>query len=189
MTTKKKSPATLKKQRLQIINDVILRIKIGLFEPVNMCLIELPRKLKGIKEDRQLNEVMEKMVTPKKPCEGCMRGGLFVGAIMKFNHMTVRHATHADMSRHIDSEVLDEKLTDFWPDEHVKLIEAYFEKFDDRLIYAAHAKRMQVYSRNFFTAKKRMLAILLNMKDNDGMFKPFKKLPDLSKLKWLKDEN
>ncbi len=166
--------------RVAIAKDVIAQIKAKKYNPMQGCWVEqvdgpdyddwLFEKAENCKVDVQ---VYTKSI---KKCNVCALGSLFVSAVNKYNNVYGTFETVSTM------EVFDFKETNnnspllrYFTINQIKLIEHTFEGgvgavyFDDD--HPMFYKSSAFYSQ-YPDSKDRLLAIMKNIVENKGTFKP-----------------
>jgi|688.fasta_scaffold162733_3 hypothetical protein len=178
-TTKKKK-LTKAEMRVAIAKDVIAQIKAKKYNPMQGCWVEQEdgQDYDDWLFDNAENCTVDVQVYTKniKKCNVCALGSLFVSAVNKYNNVYGTFDTVSTL------EVFDFKETNnnspllrYFTINQIKLIEHTFEGgmgavcFDDnsRMInksYAFHDK--------YPDSKDRLLAIMKNIVENNGTFKP-----------------
>jgi len=108
-------------------------------------------------DDMELNKLLDRLITPDKPCTVCAKGALLISSIRKYNNFSLQKA----IDDNLDSVASDE-VRDLFGDENADRIEEYFEGYD------GDEKYLDEYPND----SERLIAILQNVVKNKGQFIP-----------------
>ncbi len=143
-------------KRIAIAQDVLALLKAKRLQTrkgVYNVFHDVPVDLAG----KSLQEHLKVLVTPKKPCEVCALGALFLGAVDLYNQADIPQPEESF------SSVREETLALYFTRKELETIEGAFEGWDYwgcMSFYKAHPNPTE-----------RLQAICLNMIENNGEFK------------------
>jgi hypothetical protein len=184
--SKDKTPSR-RSARVQIAQDVLERLATGKFRAVIGTYVttivnggEITCPL--LKDDvgRDLRDVLFTRVTK---CHVCVRGAMFLSAVLKFNQMPVTESLVMGSSGGLGSSAIrNERVSDFFDTEELALIEYFFEGWDPNeqrmgmvtLAIKRHREHILRFKRQHRTPKKRLEALMNHIIDNNGKFLPTK---------------
>ena len=109
-------------------------------------------------EDTQICDILKPNISS---CEVCGIGGLFVGALMKFDGLRAVEAPILSFTAMCDH------LLKYFSEAQLKLVEDAFEGWN----------KLQEYYSQYPKDKQRLAAIMKNIIRNKGTFKPFQDIP------------
>lgn len=162
-SNKKFISATKTEQRVMIARDVIARLEARNIVANRGAIILLPDKIlsKHNNED-SFKEVLNDKDNP--PCQVCAKGALFCSAVGRTNKSSVWEV-NMDMY---------EPIFEFFSKKQIDLIETAFEGMS---YMALISERDEKIARDFCInhsgdIKERMIAIMKNIINNNGTFKP-----------------
>lgn len=183
---------TKTERRLAIVNDAIAQVKIGMYQTGDFGYVKLPSLVNQLDDGSAQDFLLEN----NEACGICAKGALFLSAIRKENKMTIDQMlndnSHSSIMNKLEYDNLFER-------ENLDIVESYYEAADAPVggegwrfdlyfscLYFANAgsgaylKHLEVGEKfvkahprkNGSERTTRLLAILVNMSANDGIFKP-----------------
>jgi hypothetical protein len=129
---------------------------------------------------------LQKLLPKLPPCHVCARGALFLSAVRKANQCLLQDCGYENCSQHANEndphflEINRKVERKFFSDEQIALIEMAYEGADIRRYFGwnLYKNDKAVSALSFYkdwkvyTAGDRLEAILLNLIENEGTFKP-----------------
>lgn len=165
---------TVKEQRLKIVEDAITQIRKQLFRPTRGKYLTFGE---AVRNEESLKDIMEQ---EHVVCECCAIGAIFAACVLSVNEVYGRDDYN-------DGDFESKKLEKWFEAEQLDLIEFAFEGLPvrdtnhklvnpgaalvDRTPYTEIGNKARAFFLKYCDDKKRMLAILNNILENDGEFK------------------
>jgi hypothetical protein len=181
------SKLTKAEKRVAIAEDVLLRLKKRKFDPRHMTFVsreDAGQMVGGRSKDVELQEAFRAL---KEPCSVC---ACFLSAVDKFDELKIGELLGAGYSQsdtvenygfEIESHDVLNYLSRWFSLEQLKLVEMAFEQgegwFDldledeDDSSFARFQKAAN-FTKGLRSPKQKMTAIMQNIVDNKGTFKP-----------------
>lgn len=165
------------KKRMAIAQDVIDRIKFGQFIARNGTFCKLSENWDRLEKDVKIEEALK---NPKKVCEVCAKGGLFMAYIGIKNNFDADDLSSYGLSAYVGQELNAPEmimLSKIFSKNQLSLIESCFENIE--YSWNETLSERQKLRLNYFVVTHRRLsdnskltAICKNIIKNNGTFKP-----------------
>jgi len=197
MVKKKKKLTAIQEKRVTVLKDAIAQIKaekyavkahtgyVGraginpfnnydLVAAADSCELLLGKKA----EDVELNKFLDRIITPKSPCQVCAKGAMLISSIRKFNNFSLQDFVDTDL----DDLASEDGTYDIFGQENADKMEEYFEQNDPLL--NEKGEEYDPYNDNHSScdfkqwtddypdSEDRLIAIFQNAIRNKGTFKP-----------------
>lgn len=196
MSKKKKKLTAIESKRVAVLKDAIAQIKAEKYKvrahtgyvgreenpfddfdlraAVDACELFTGKKAKDI----EFNKYLDRIITPKNPCQICAKGAMLISSIRKFNNFSLEKAASTDLN---DLASYGGTYAIFGRANADKM-ETYFEQNDDALdehgnIYNCYdidhnPDDFKKWSDDYKDDEDRLIAIFQNAIRNKGTFKP-----------------
>lgn len=175
----KASPA---EQRMMIAEDVLARIAADNICPIKGFMFKLAEYsgATDLEIDRARDAILQKQIKEYvnrdgSKCRVCAKGALFISLIGEINNMTFEESHLLERNANNAQSMNHRKLSEYFDLEQLDLIEIAYEGksfinecADYYLIY----KAKDFYAKRFASDEERLEAIMLNIIENQGEFKP-----------------
>jgi hypothetical protein len=176
---------TKAEQRIAIINDVLYQIDARRYNPhTNVWVRFSYGEIRGINGDIQLRDAFKKELLVE--CDVCATGSLLMSLILfkndvKMEDLTcgtgLQYANRQSWQRNakIDVTKVGKRLHKYFTPNQLRLIEIAFEGGTGFFNYdrsSLNDRKAVNFGENYRHASERLIAIMENMLDNDGIFKP-----------------
>lgn len=162
---------TVSQQRIKIIKDVISYLQTRKLRATPGTYVKLVGYDGEISPDDQVHTL-----TDRAPCEVCGIGSLFVSAVTLKNKFKVSDLSYGRYVDIKDGDLNNHTLRDYlrrWFNENqLQLIETAFEQSWGYAVGVSGQDSAVDFGVKYTNAKKRLLAILNNMLENNGKFVP-----------------
>ena len=166
-TNKRFDAANINKQRMMIIEDAIIRIKSKNLKADTGDILDVNGF--GFKFESSLKNIIN---SADNGCRVCAKGALFCSLIGRVNQITVGEFADNVNPNSIDSIEMIE-LQKYFSLEQIDLIETAFEGCSYlEVIEPIENLKAESFHERYSDNELRMLAILDNMVENKGIFKP-----------------
>lgn len=171
---KKFEEMSLAQKRVAIAKDTLKWLKKGRIKPREGVVMEYA----GIENDQ--GKDMRDCLKIQDKCEVCERGGLLYSYVMIVNNFLMPEAATSWSGRRFlngtaSSEGIEvsNKLEEVFDRKQLMLIEHAFEnRFNERYLTDQEQESCYIFYNKYKTERGRFVAILNNIIDNKGEFKP-----------------
>jgi hypothetical protein len=164
-------------KKLAIIDDALAQVKLGKIIPKARTYYEICEFESLVGYDEEKYDVSIQSLLPQVSCNACAKGFLLLSTINKRNQVTLQDMYNA----WDESDFIEETISDIFTKNQLDLIETAFEKdvvvdnyylADDEGNKTKIAEKAIQFGSKYKTDESRLVAILNNMKKNNGTFKP-----------------
>jgi hypothetical protein len=164
---------TKAEKRVMIAKDVLAQLKSGRINPESGVFVELGHaiaaKLNQIDEDTRDGIQLQDFLLSVPVCNTCALGAMFVCTVERANKISLSESGFTDFGGAEPEELL-EYMGRYFSASQLKLIEVAFEHGTG---YFGHGpQEAREWSSEYTTDTDAMRAIMQNIVDNDGTFKP-----------------
>ena len=185
MTNEEFNALSDEQKRIEIAKDVIAALKAKKLSAGQMVYVNNTNIDDIIRQDGS-QQLQPLLIETQKECQVCAKGALFVCDVIRRNEFKVSKSVTS-----IDSDIILQKL-EYFSESQLNLIETAFEgdtkqeeglveldeegdaKYDENfdVIYIPVVKQAIKFSKRFTNDTNRMIAIMKNIIENNGEFKP-----------------
>ncbi len=175
--------STKEEQRIEIVQDALKWIRSGHFRPKMGTIIDYPQLSlptgNGGYLACDLQPVINEFLgTENKTCKVCARGALFLTTVAKYNDFseklsTIVSTTGTMQSSYRGDNTIDGRLMKIFDSYQIALIECAFEQgCNGSMLLSTDFQMARDFGYRHELDEDRLIAILLNMLQNNGIFKP-----------------
>jgi hypothetical protein len=158
---------TTEDPRVAIAKDVLKQLPA--LNPSKGTYVYKPNGNKNLHPNDQAQQHIDQI---SEDCQVCALGACFLSYIRLFNKITVDEITYIENSIDPAHHTVKNALREHFANEQLALIEAAFEGFRSPADTTAVVKVIEDFYNKHPNPKKRLKAIMQNIIDNNGEFKP-----------------
>lgn len=170
------------KERVLIAKDVIKTINSGYLRPAHFVYLEMETD-KSVPTLDGGKFSVKKALDQAKYCDVCAKGAIFASYVKKHNECyigegyegkTVGSYDQAEELKWCGSDFIVKSVRSLFTKNQMDLIEMYFEGSPQSTnkILISHFSKARAFYSSYENAEQRMIAIMKNIIENKGTFKP-----------------